>query len=383
METRGIWITTTDSQVLDTSENIAQAMKFLAQTGFNVVMPVVWNKGMTLYPSQVMKETMGVSINPAYQGRDPLAELIESAHRHNLLVIPWFEYGFVSSYQQNGGLLLAKKPEWKAVDQRGNLLKKNGFEWMNALDPNVQNFLRDLVLEVVQNYEIDGIQGDDRMPAFPCEGGYDSQTAEQYYQIFHQSPPQNCKDPQWMQWRADILTEFLASLYQEIKAIKPDCSISMAPNIYKWCFYEYLQDTKAWMNRQLVDQLHPQIYRRDFQSYQQVLNQLLKQHITPDQRSKISPGILIKLGSYRITSEYLLQAIHYNRICGINGEILFFYEGLRENNDELAKALKNGPYSKPAHEPYDTQSPIYGKENQPDLSSWLSRIYHQLLDWLK
>ncbi|MFB2772297.1 WG repeat-containing protein [Pelatocladus sp. BLCC-F211] len=42
----------------------------------------------------------------------------------------------------------------------------------------------------------------------------------------------------------------------------------------------------------------------------------------------------------------MLQKIQYNRDRGIKGEVLFFYEGLRENNDELAKALQSGAYAK-------------------------------------
>lgn len=43
--------------------------------------------------------------------------------------------------------------------------------------------------------------------------------------------------------------------------------------------------------------------------------------------------------------DYLLEAIAYNRSVGINGEVLFFYEGLRENNDVLAKALRKYVYN--------------------------------------
>lgn len=350
MEIRGVWLTNTDSKVLRSKKNIAEAMIFLAETGFNMVFPVVWNKGQTLYPSQVMGETFGVEIDPLYQGRDPLAEIIEEASRYHLAVIPWFEYGFASSYNLGGGHLLAKKPEWAARDYAGNLLKKNGFEWMNALDPQVQDFMLSLVLEVVKNYDIMGIHGDDRLPAFPCEGGYDPGTIERYYQTFHQNPPQNPKDPQWVQWRADILTNFLARLYQAVKAIKPDIQVSMAPNIYKWCLNEYLQDSKSWLDQELVDLIHPQVYRRDFYSYKDIIDRLLREQFPGDQLSKVSPGILIKVGSYRITPEYLVQAINYNRAVGIGGEILFFYEGLREDNDALAKALREGPYAKPASE---------------------------------
>ncbi|MGV0106214.1 hypothetical protein NSTCB13_05011 [Nostoc sp. DSM 114160] len=71
IETRGIWLTTTDSQVLRSKESIAEAMDFLAETGFNVVFPVVWNKAVTLYPSQIMQQTFGVEIDPMSVGRDP------------------------------------------------------------------------------------------------------------------------------------------------------------------------------------------------------------------------------------------------------------------------------------------------------------------------
>ncbi len=55
---------------------------------------------------------------------------------------------------------------------------------------------------------------------------------------------------------------------------------------------------------------------------------------------------MLKSGSYRISSELLLQKIQYNRDRGLQGEVLFFYEGLRENNNELAKVLRSGAYIK-------------------------------------
>ena len=341
IQTRGVWITNTDSKVLRKKQSIAEAMEFLALTGFNVVFPVVWNKAVTLYPSQVMRSRFDVEIDPQYQGRDPLAEVIGEAHSFGIKVIPWFEYGFASSYNLNGGPLLAKKPEWAARDYSGNLLNKNGFEWMNALDPQVQEFLLSLVLEVVKNYNVDGIQGDDRMPALPCEGGYDLLTVERYRKTFNQNPPPNPKDRQWLQWRADILTDFLARLYQEVKAINPNLLVSMAPNIYDWGLKEYLQDSQAWLKRGLVDLIHPQIYRRDFESYRRIVDRLLTEQFTAEHLPKLAPGILLKLGSYRISPDYLLQAIEYNRYRGIQGEVFFFYEGLRENNDALGKVLRS------------------------------------------
>ncbi|MEH2215489.1 glycoside hydrolase family 10 protein [Nostoc sp.] len=351
IEIRGIWLTITDSKVLRSKERIAEAMDLLAETGFNVVFPVVWDKAVTLYPSQIMQQTFGVEIDPVSLGRDPLEEVVLEARRVGLKVIPWFEYGFASSYNLNGGVLLQKKPEWAACDCNGKLLKKNGFEWLNALDSQVQEFLLSLVLEVVKNYDVDGVQGDDRLPALPSEGGYDRVTVTRYRQEFDRNPPQNAKDRQWLQWRADILTEFLARLYREVKVVNPNLLVAIAPNIHDWAFQEYLQDSPAWLKRGIVDMIQPQIYRRDFRSYQAIADKLVNQQFTDATLPKLAPGILMKLGSYCISPEYLVQAIEYNRQLGIQGEVFFFYEGLRENNNTLAKVLRNGPYAKSASFP--------------------------------
>ena len=348
VETRGVWLTTTASQVFNSRQNIAEAMNFLAETGFNVVFPVVWNNAATIYPSRIMRDTFGLEIDSRYAGRDPLGELIVEAKRVGLAVIPWFEYGFASSFNQNGGRLLAKKPEWSARDASGNLLKKNNFEWMNALDVEVQDFLRSLVLEVVNNYDVTGIQGDDRMPALPSEGSYDARTIDRYFRQFNQNPPQNPKDPQWLQWRADILSDFLTRLYREVITINPDLIISMSPSVYPWGLQEYLQDSQAWIDQGLVDLIHPQLYTRNFEGYKLLVDRLVTEQFTSLQMPSLVPGVLLKSGSYRMTPELLLQTIQYNRDRGILGEVFFFYEGLREENDALAKVLRTGPYAQPA-----------------------------------
>ncbi|BAY07467.1 WG repeat-containing protein [Calothrix sp. NIES-2098] len=345
MEIRGIWLTTTASKVFNSQRNIAEAMNFLADTGFNVVFPVVWNNGFTIYPSRVMRENFGVEINPQFQGRDPLAELIVEAKRVNLAVIPWFEYGFASSYQKNGGTILAKKPEWAARDYAGNLLTKNGFDWLNAFDSEVQNFLLSLFLEVVKNYQVDGIQGDDRFPALPSEGGYDPKTVERYRQEFNQLPPANPKDPQWLRWRADMLSNFLTRVYREVISINPELIISMAPSAYPWSYENYLQDSQNWVNLGLVDLIHPQLYWREFELYKRDIDRLVANQFTKQQLPLLIPSVLLKQNTYRIDAEHLRQALNYDRSVGIQGEVFFFYEALLEENKLLANILKSEFYA--------------------------------------
>jgi uncharacterized lipoprotein YddW (UPF0748 family) len=354
-ELRGVWITNIDSSVLDSREAIAEAMQFLATHHFNLVFPVVWNDALTLYPSVVMDSLFGIKIDPRFAGRDPLAELLEEAHSRDIVVMPWFEYGFAASFQKNGGTILARKPEWAARDRSGKILTKNGFEWMNGYHPEVQNFLLALILEVVENYNVDGVQGDDRLPAQPVEGGYSDYT-QQLYAAEHQGqpPPNDYQDPTWQCWRADRLNEFAQQVYQKVKALKPEVLVTWAPSIYPWSYDEYLQDWPAWIRGGYADLVIPQVYRNSFDQYKKALDSQSSDSLKLSAREVrlIYPGILLTVGDYLITSDHLQSAVRYNRFNGFQGEVYFFYEGLRKNQDTLARVLLDKAYQSPAALPF-------------------------------
>lgn len=358
MAVRGVWLTNVASKVLTSKDRIKRALDLLADSGFNTVYPVVWNKGWTLYQSAEMQRQFGpeFGIDPLYQAqaqaqaRDPLQEIVEAASAVGIRVIPWFEYGFACSADLSGGPLLAAKPDWAGLDQDGQLLvnrRGHPLAWMNAFKPEVQDFLISLMREVVQRYPVAGVQGDDRLPATPFNGGYDAQTVVQFRAASGQAPPrlragvdQPPSHPDWLVWRdfrAAQLTEFLARLRAEIKAVNPDLVLSMAPNISPWALDHYLQDVQGWMARGLVDTLHPQIYRADFHSYAREVDRLVQQY--PRQLDQIFPALVIKAGQTENGPTQLLAAIDHNRRRGIRGELYFFFEGLRQHNG-VAQCLK-------------------------------------------
>jgi uncharacterized lipoprotein YddW (UPF0748 family) len=355
-EVRGVWLTNVDSELLFSKQSIASGMDRLAAAGFNVVFPVVWNEGYTLYPSDVMETRFGAEyrIDPLFarQGRDPLAELVVEAHRVGLEVIPWFEFGFSSSYSQDGGHILARYPEWAAKDRYGRLLKKNGFEWMNGLHPDAQAFLIDLVVEVAARYDVDGVQGDDRLPAMPSEGGYDEYTAELYRSEFGVDPPADSKDSAWVQWRADKLSDFGGDLYRAVKAIDENLIVSMSPSVYPWSLQEYLQDWPEWMARGQVDAVHPQAYRYDVGQYRATVNDILRYGREADSTIVLAPGVLLKSGQKFNGPAYVREALRHDREIGLDGEVYFFYEGLFEQNEFVIDTLSTLFYREPASLPY-------------------------------
>lgn len=349
---RGVWLTNIDSDILFDSQKTKEALVSIKKAGFNTVYPVVWNDGYTLHPSEIMVQTFGEEFRQDTVFRslelDPLQNVIDHAKPLGLVVIPWFEFGFSSSYQQDGGHILAAKPEWAARDKQGNILTKNGFEWMNAIHPEVQDFLLDLVTEVLVNYEVAGIQGDDRLPAMPSEGGYSSYTQELYKLQTGLMVPDDPKETKFLDWKADQLSLFAGRLFETVKSYNKDVIVSMAPSVYPWSKEQYLQDWPQWLADGSLDELIPQNYRWDIESYELTLEELVTSYKAakqPNASVRFATGIIIKAGDRFNDYSYVKEAIDINRKNGVQGEVYFFYEGLFEQNGFLIDSLATHHYS--------------------------------------
>ena len=326
-----MWITNVDSQVLLSLENIKTAVNLCKEEGFNTIFVVTYNKGLTLYPSKTMKELLGQEIDSAYIGRDPLKEMIEEAHKKDIKVIAWFEFGFSCSYKLNGGHIIKAKPDWASKNNKGELVTKNGFDWLNGFDPQVQDFMLNLIKEVVENYDVDGVQGDDRLPAMPVESGYDNCTVTLYKNTHNgQNPPEDFRDTAWVSWRADLLTEYMKKIFIAVKQIKPNVLVAMSPSIYPWSKEEYLQDWPSWIKNGYVDIVIPQLYRQNIEDYILILDDIVKTQLNEKDFRKFYPGILLKVGSYYPSEELLKQMVEENRKRNIFGEVFFFYEGIKK-----------------------------------------------------
>lgn len=332
---KGVWVTNVASTALNSLSNIKETVEICKNSGMTDIYVVVWNKGRTLYPSDIMQNEFGIKIMENFAGRDPLLEMITEAHKENIKVHAWFEYGFAASNNQNGGVILQKYPQWSARDIDKNLLKSSGgFEWMNGIHPEVQNFMKSLVLEVVNKYDVDGVQGDDRLPAMPVDGGYDDYTV-QLYKDEHggSAPPTNSKDSYWIDWRANKLSNFFSDLYSAVKAVKPDVVVSSAPTVYPWGKINYLQDWPTWLSNNYCDYVIPQIYNYDINSYQQTLKAQVAALKSSSDRSRFYAGVLLQSGSTNASNEFVEKMVNENRRNGIGGEVFFFFEGLKFNSE--------------------------------------------------
>lgn len=325
---RGVWVTTTASTALDSRNNIKNMVTTCKAANINNIFVVVYNNQRTMYPSTVMQNLIGVNILERFAGRDPLQECIEEAHAQRIKVHAWFEYGFASSYSANGGAIVAAKPHWAARVSGGALCVKNSFDWLNGLHPEVQQFMIDLFKEVTTKYNVDGVQGDDRLPAMPTTGGYDTYTSNLYLTENGVAPPTNSADGGWVNWRAKKLNSFLKRLRTEVKAIKPAIQFTMSPSPYPWGVQEYLQDWPTWVDSGWVDAIIPQCYRYDISAYNGTIAQ--QKSYYKNSAVPFYPGVLLKSGTYTADNSFLTQMIQSNRAAGFKGECFFFYEGIKD-----------------------------------------------------
>lgn len=336
---RGTWITNVASDAMRSPEKVRESVAHCKRNGLTDIFVVVWNRGYTMYPSKVVKQYIGVAQDPVYKGFDPLKAFVEEGHAAGLRVHAWFEFGFSYAYQDSSERNWLKRyPHWVGRDVKGQLLKKNGFYWWNAMHPEVQKFMQSLVVEVVKDYAVDGIQGDDRLPAMPAEGGYDPYTKSLYAKANNaQAPPNDPREPKWLQWKADQLSAFGKSLYQVVKKTRKDCLVTWAPSIYPWSKEQYLQDWPKWMREGYADWIIPQVYRYKLDAYAQTLKAIDGQ-ISKEEKQRVFPGILTSLGDgYRADTAMLNGMFRINRQYGYQGEVLFYYESIKETTSPLYK----------------------------------------------
>ncbi len=247
----GVWIAGPQhNRFWQSPASMREHMAAFKRGGRNTVYLACFNHGRSYWPSRLMQEVLGDGENgliaPEFKGRDPLAEAIEAGAAHGIRVFAWLEFGFASHhrYSPYERTLLKVNPSWAALNREGKPVVKNDFHWMNAFEPAVQGLLLSLCVELARNYPgLAGVQGDDRLPAQPVEGGYH----EAVLAAFAKTNPSAAglpadKDPAWVRFRGGLLTAWLGELRAAIKAARANCELSLAPSAYPFALFEYLQD---------------------------------------------------------------------------------------------------------------------------------------------
>lgn len=351
-ELRGVWLTNENSDVLFSQSAIVDALEQLASFNFNTLYPTIWQGGYTLYKSTVAEKYGLKPQHPQSKlaGRNPLDEMIKynKEKQYGFAIIPWFEFGLMAP---SGSELDEKYPNWFTKDIVGTRVRYSDNQprvWLNPLMPEVQDFIEELLVEIITKHDVAGIQLDDHF-GMPVEFGYDCCT-EELYKNEHSGtpPPDDCNDKGWKKWRAEKITEFLKRLFATIKRHKRNCIISLSPNPIVHSFDNYLQNWTIWERRGLIEELVLQVYRDNIASF---INEIDKDEVKNKSRINIPTAIGIMTGTKSEpdhTIDLIKQQVEESRRRQYGGLSFFFYESLwrkkelfKETNKEREQFFKD------------------------------------------
>jgi uncharacterized lipoprotein YddW (UPF0748 family) len=274
-EVRGTWITTTGitattSTVYNNAATTAN-MKRLRDIGLNSVYMDCWRNGNTYFDSPTNAAITGNLHDPSLGTRDLLQEVNIQARRNQMSTIGWFQYGLMakfgnpsSSTTEVAGYMAAHG--WLLKNSAGAYTDSStGFCWMNPLVPQVQTYIKGMLVDAVKNYDLQGIQLDDHF-GWPVNFGYnDSYTAAKYLADTGRSLPASPTDANFTAWRSQQLNTFMKDIITTVrdatKASRPGLIISVSPSVYPYSYNTACVDWPTLASSGVLDEVVPQVYR--------------------------------------------------------------------------------------------------------------------------
>jgi len=266
-ETRAVWLSTnyrldwpppTYNEEIQ-KEALIKIFDDIEKKNLNTIYFQVRSNGTVLFKSSYEPFSPYITGEIDVMGSyDPLELAIAEAHKRGLEIHAWINtmHCFNTSdltILEHSKHVSNRHPHWVYYKE-----EENGTTslWLNPGIIEVRNYLTDLIDELVQNYDIDGIQLDFiRYPMEPIED-HDS------YAIFGNG--RNIND-----WRRENISSFVKDLSSRIKKTKPLIKLGATPiGIYKNLpnarglegYNDVFQDSREWLANGAIDYAVPQIY---------------------------------------------------------------------------------------------------------------------------
>lgn len=256
-----------------------QAVTAFVQTAkkynYNAIIPNIVDRGMAFYNSRLLPRSPKIP-DPTF---DPLLDLIQKAHdisggQPYLEVHPW-----IVMYPSWRGRELpppkhvaAEHPDWLSLTYAdGKTTPARRGMMLDPGVPGVQDYLASVCAEIVQHYDVDGINLD----YIRYDGditGYNPLALELFRKDTRFTGMPKPDDPAWAQWRRDRVTNLVRRIYAETKRVKPRvrvsaCTITWGALDVGWqasaAYTKALQDWHGWMREGILDISMPMDYKRE------------------------------------------------------------------------------------------------------------------------
>lgn len=366
-EFRGVWLATVVnidwpvSSSVSSGEKILELVKIfdkLDSAGINAVFFQVRTECDALYNSSIepwsywLTGEQGSTPNPYF---DPLAFAISEAHNRGMELHAWLNpyraVRKIGDYKISPNHISITHPDW--------ILNFDDYKMLNPGIPEVKKYIVNVVMDIVNKYDVDGIHFDDYFyPYTPHISNEDSDTFKKYGAGFS-----NIDD-----WRRYNINSLMKMVYQNIKSGKPEIKFGISPfgiveNRYAGTkgfesYHRIYCDPVNWLDEKIVDYITPQVYW-PVDSKNAGYGKLVKWW------SKITYPAQLYIGQfsskfsatdYKNFKTETLEQLKLNRnTTNVSGEVFFSAKSIFLNYGGLFDSLKNNYYKFPALIPVVTE----------------------------
>jgi uncharacterized lipoprotein YddW (UPF0748 family) len=339
-EARAVWVARSNYK---SPEEVRAVMQKIRALNCNLVVFQIRGNGTVFYPSKF--EPWAEELGAKDPGWDPLAVAVDECHKLGMQIHAWVN---VCPGWRNSGThpspdqMFNAHPDWFMRDKTG---ESQGAEYRYVApgNPEVKEHLFNVFMEIVKNYNVDGLHYD--YIRYPGPNfSYDPVSISRFKNEFGKDPDE--LPEQWAQWRRDQITEIVRRVYKEAMKIKPNLVISAAvwgsyPNGRK----NYYGDSHQWIAEGIVDCLMPMSYVID--------RDIFMRYNLQHRRNNHDRDIYMGIGAYmmRDQSDLLVEQVELNRNypeSGV-GNVIFDYRSLYGDDSAtpLGKLLLEKCYQEP------------------------------------
>jgi uncharacterized lipoprotein YddW (UPF0748 family) len=370
-EFRGVWIATvvnidwpTDAKAPSDKQkkDLQTILDTQQKNGINAVIfqvrpaaDAIYAKGSEPW-SKYLTGRQGQAPDPFY---DPLEFAVNEAHKRGMELHAWFN-PYRATFDSNFSSLAQNhitrlKPEW--------FFTYGGIKQFNPGIPAVREYIVKIILNVVDNYDIDGVHMDDYFYPYAIAGQKinDAETFKQYGQGFDDIKA-------WRRNNVDVLIKMLNdSIHKHNPRVKfgispfgvwankvhnPEGSPSNGLETY----YELYADSRKWMKEGWVDYMVPQLYRPigdrliDFEKMVDWWsNNTFDRHLYVGHAAyRINEH---KLRAYQDPAEMPEEITYLRKNPRVEGSVFFSSNSLINNPLGFADSLRHNYYRYPALPP--------------------------------
>lgn len=333
-ETKGVWIRPTEKN----ADQIIATLDNLKANGFNSVFLETYFHGKTIFPSQTMNKYGFTVQNEIFEGFDPLDVWIKEAHKRDIKVHIWFQSFYVGnqSPDYNPSSILAVRPDW------GNKTKKNANSpkatmsasehngyFLDPANPEVHEFLLDLLSEIIDRYKPDGINLDYiRYPNATAGNdmnawGFTEYARNDFKNQYGKDPIElTTSDVQWYDWnqyRRNNVTNFVKQVGELGKEKNVYISAVVFPDRAS-ALASKQQDWRTWSVNNYINGFTPLFLTYDSKMLSSMMNDVMN---VKSPQTDLYAGLFVTfMGG---APEDLIRQIYETRKMNANGVILFDY----------------------------------------------------------